>query len=75
MKTLTKTLTITTTTHRKGNTTEAYTAKAIYGNTRIRATYDVLTGNIIIDKWYLLPDAELSALRDALTNHFKQISA
>lgn len=70
-----KNLHIVSTNHCKGASTEAYTAKAIIGNIRINAVYNVLTGDLMVDKWYLFDDADLAELTTALTDHFQRLCA
>lgn len=70
-----KNLTIASTTRRTGIETDAIITKATYGDIRITATYDVLTGNLLIDKWYLFDEAELAELRKALNDHFAKAVA
>lgn len=58
--------------HRKGATTEAYAAKISYHKLKFKVVYDCLSGNLIIDKWYLLDEGELVELRKQLTAYFEQ---
>lgn len=67
-----KNLIITNVKHRKGNTTDAYTAKVSYGTTNMNVTYNCQTGDIIIDKWYLLSEDELTSLNAELAAFFAQ---
>lgn len=59
--------------HRKGATTEAYAAKVLYRKVRFNATYDCITRNLVIDKWYLFEDGELSSLRQQLDKYFQSL--
>ena len=61
--------------HRKGATTEAYAAKVLYRKVRLNATYDCINGNLVIDKWYLFNDDELSSLRQQLGKYFQSLSS
>ncbi len=58
--------------HRKGATTEAYTAKISYHKMEFKVVYDCQTGNLIIDKWYLLDEGELGELRNRLVTYFQR---
>jgi len=67
-----KNLIITNVKHRKGNTTDAYTAKISYKTTNMNVTYNCQNGDIVIDKWYLLSEDELTSLNAELAVFFAQ---
>ena len=67
-----KNLIITNVKHRKGNTTDAYTAKVSYNNVRLLVTFNCKTGDVIVDKWYRFNDDELASLNAELAAFFAQ---
>ena len=66
---------ITSVTHYKGATAEAYISKVKQRGIQFNATYNCLTGALIIDKWYLFEDDELNQIRDKLQKHFDSMVA
>ena len=57
-----------------GKETSCYFANAKLENgKRIGITYDCLTGNVFIHKWYLIDEAERDAVMDEIKDYFSQL--
>lgn len=70
-----KNIQITSMNHRKGYTTEAYMGKATAGKVKLNVTFNCMTGDIIIDKWYLFNEDELAEIAAELAAFFAQLVA